>query len=121
MNLQLYVWCFSIGLVGILFHMFVIKLPSVRERARVANTKFSIGQYLAEDWVGLGASLVTLIACLLFVDEVLKWKPSIIDYIKFAFFFVGYTGSSILLKFLSQAEKRINNVVDVKTDKADGK
>ncbi len=121
MTAQLYLQCFIIGLVGILFHVFVIKLPSVKERSRVANKPFSIQSYLADDWVALGASLITLIACLLFIDEVLKWRPNIINYIKFGFLFVGYTGSSILLSVLSQADKKINSIVDKKTDIADGK
>ena len=121
MNIQLYIQCFIIGLVGILFHVFVIKLPAVKERYRVSNKVFSLRTYLADDWVALGGSLITLIACLLFVDEVLKWKPAIIDYIKFAFLFVGYTGSSILLSVLSQADKKLNKIIDIKTDIADNK
>lgn len=119
MNTQLYISCFIIGLVGILFHVFVIKLPSVKEQYRVGNKAFSIQQYLADDWIALGGSLVTLIAFVLFIDEVLKWKPAIIDYIKFLFFFIGYTGSSVLLALLSQATKKINSVVDIKTNELD--
>jgi hypothetical protein len=121
MNIQLYTQLFIIGLVGILFHVFVIKLPSVKEASRVANKSFSVKEYLSDDWIALCGSIVTLVACILFVDEILKWKPAIIDYIKFLFFFIGYTGSSVLLAVLSQATKKINKVVDIKTDKADGK
>lgn len=121
MTLQLYATCFVIGLLGIAFHVFVIKLPSVKERSRVANKSFSVKEYFKDDWIALASSLVTLCALILAMDEILRYKPAIIDYVKALFFFVGYTGSSILQAALSQADKKINSLVDRKTDVADGK
>jgi hypothetical protein len=121
MNLNTYVLCFIAGLLGILFHIFAIKIPAVKERARVANVKFSYREYFADDLAGMLASLLTVVILLVVLDELVAFKPAVIPFIKFGFVFVGFTGSSILIALLGKAQKKINDIVDVKTDKADGK
>lgn len=107
------------GLIGMLFHIFVLKLPAMKVRAKNANTDFSIKDYLKDDWVALGASLISVIVAVFVIDEILNFKPSIKDYLKFFFVFIGYTGSSILQGVLSKTEKKIQEIVDEKTNKAD--
>lgn len=121
MTFNTYLLCFLAGVLGILFHIFAIKLPAVKERARVANMPFSYSAYFQDDLAAVLASLLTVVILLVVLDELVAFKPSVLPYLKFAFVFVGFTGSSILIAVLGKAQDKINQVVDVKTDVADGK
>lgn len=114
-----YILCFCAGILGISFHIFAIKLPSLQRRAKVANTKFSLKDYFADDWVSLGASIITVLIAILALDELLGYRPNLLGYIKYFFFFVGFTGSSILVSLLGKTDKAINAIIDTKTDIAD--
>lgn len=121
MTLETYAWCFSAGLLGILFHIFAIKIPAVKSRTKVANEKFNVGQYLQDDLAGIITSVLSVLILLVVLDELVAFKPVVLPYLKAGFVFVGYTGSSILVALLGKAQSKINQVVDIKTDKADGK
>ncbi len=118
---ELYIETAIAGVLGILFHIFVIKIPGLRTRSKVANEKFSFKAYLADDYPGIIASFLTLGIAILALDELIGYRPSLLKFIKYFYFFVGYTGSSILLAVLSKTSKAINAIVDVKTDLADNK
>jgi hypothetical protein len=109
------------GMLGLLFHVFVIKLPALKKRSAVANIHFSFGNYLQDDWIALSASVIALIIALMGIDELIKYKPIVGEFVKWLFVFVGYTGSSTLQALLSKTDTAINKIVDRKTDVADGK
>lgn len=121
MAIHTYISCLIAGLLGQAIHLFAVKLPGLKARATAANMPFSIKTALADDWLGIAASFFTILVALICLDELVKFKPAVVEYLKFAFVFIGYTGSSILLAVLSKADKTINTVVDVKTDIADNK
>lgn len=121
LKLENYAWCLIAGLLGILFHLFAIKIPSMKTKAKVANEKFDLACYLKDDLAAIISSLLTVLITLVILDEVVKVRPAIQPYLKFGFVFVGYTGSSILIAVLGTAQKKIDKIVDTKTDKADGK
>lgn len=121
LKLETYGWCLIAGLLGILFHLFAIKIPSMKKRAKVANEKFDLRSYLQDDLAAIISSFLTVLITLVILDEAVKLKPAIQPYLKFGFVFVGYTGSSILVSVLGTAQKKIDKVVNEKTDIADGK
>lgn len=53
------------------------------------------------------------------LDEILKWKPAIWEYVKFFFAFVGATGSSAAMSFLSKYDGQTMNMLDVKANISD--
>jgi predicted cation transporter len=108
------------GLMGLLFHVFALKLPAMKTRAENANMGFSLSGYLKDDWVSLCASIASVVIAAFVIDEILQLQPAIKGYLKFFFVFIGYTGSSVLQGILSRTEKKIQQVVDEKTNKADG-
>ena len=118
MTFTLYLTCFFVALVGMALQT-VLKMKSLQEKARAANVEFKIRQYFSNDWISIVASLLTIIMFLLFLDNILKWKPVIVDYIKVGFAFVGYTGSDIASRLFGVVNKKINNVIDEKTNIAD--
>jgi hypothetical protein len=121
MNFTTYLLCFLAGLLGILFHIFAVKLPAIKQQAKVANMPFSYSAYFQDDLAAILGSLLTVVILLVVLDELVAFKPAVLPYLKAAFVFVGFTGSSILISLLGKAQDKINQVVDVKTDVADGK
>jgi hypothetical protein len=121
MNNGVYIWCLVCGFLGVLFHIFVVKLPSALQRAKVANVQATIIDYFAHDWVAIAASFITVIVFVVCLDEFVNWQPDAVKYIKALFVFIGFTGSSILIAALGKFSKTLNGIIDVKTDVADGK
>lgn len=121
MTLQTYIWCFVAGLLGILFHLFAVKIPAVKNQAKVANLPFSLKDYITDDLAGIVSSVLTVLVFLVVLDEVVAFRPSVLPWLKGSFIFVGFTGSSLLIALLGKATGKINEVVNIKTDVADGK
>lgn len=96
-----------------------LKMKSLQDKARAANVEFKIRQYFSNDWLSIVASILTIIMFLLFLDNIMKWKPVIVDYVKIGFAFIGYTGSDIASRLFSVVNKKINDVIDTKTNIAD--
>lgn len=119
MTIELYATCFFVALVGMALQT-VLKMKSLQDKARAANLIFKPGAYFREDWLSITASILTIILFLLFLDNILKWKPTVVDYVKVGFAFVGYTGSDIASRLFGVVNKKINSVIDVKTNIADG-
>lgn len=121
MATQIYIQCFLAGLLGILFHVVAIKLPRLKKRFKAANVEFSFKAYLKGDALALISSLVTVIIVVYLLDELAGLKPAILDYVKFLFVFVGYSGSSLLIGALGKADTYVNKIINEKTDIADEK
>lgn len=118
MTLHLYITCFCVALVGMALQT-VLKMKSLQDKAGAANVQFKVREYFKNDWLSITASILTIVLFILFLDNILKWKPVIIDYVKIGFAFVGYTGSDIASRLFGVVNKKINNVIDVKTNIAD--
>jgi hypothetical protein len=118
MTFQLYLICFAVALVGMALHT-ALKMKGLQDKARLANVEFKVRSYFSQDWLSLVASVLTIILFLLFVDNILNWKPAIIDYIKIGFGFLGYTGSDIASRIFGVVNRKINVAIDHKTTVAD--
>ena len=119
MNMQLYAQCFFIALLGSLLQT-TFKMRSMQIKAKLANLEFSVKQYLKDDWIVLSGNIITIIMCLFFISEVTNIKPEVMDYLKIGFAFIGYTGSDVLNRVFSVANKKLNSAIDYKTNIADG-
>jgi hypothetical protein len=118
MTLYVYLECFAVALVGMALHT-ALKMKSLQDKARLANVEFKLRNYFAQDWLSITASILTIILFLFFIDNILKWKPSVLDYLKILFGFIGYTGSDIASRLFSVVNKKINTAIDYKTTVAD--
>lgn len=119
MTTQIYIECFIAGILGILFHIFVIKLPALKTASNAANRPFSVVCYFKDDWVSISGSFLSIIISVFLIDNLLKYQPAVQPYLKFLFLFIGYTGSSILQSILSKTGDSINKIVDQKTNELD--
>jgi hypothetical protein len=108
------------GILGILFHVFVIKIQSAKVRSKAANIEFSFPQYIKDEWAVLLGNFICVCMLVVGIDELIGLKPGLAKAVKWLFFFVGISGSSIFMYAFSVADKKIRNVVDIKTNLADG-
>lgn len=120
MTTQMYVLCAVAAFTGMLLHVFAIKIPSAKTRATAANIKFYVKDYFQSEWPAIAANIACIVIGLLIVGEAIKYKPEIQGYIITLSAFYGFTGSTLLLAIFGQVSKKINAVVDVKTNTADG-
>lgn len=118
MTIQLYLTCFGIAFLGMVLQA-LLRIKALQEKARKANVQFSTKEYLIDDWVSHAASLTTVLIFLFLVDEFSHFSEYVMQYLKFGFAFVGYTGSDIASRLFSVVNKRINNAIDHKTTIAD--
>lgn len=113
MNLQLYAACFVIAMLGQLLAN-LLKANSLKQKAKSGNVQFSIGQYFADDWISIAASMAFIVLCLFFIDVVAKVRPALIDYFKVFFAFIGYTGGDLASRLFSVANRRLNAAIEEK-------
>lgn len=117
MTMTYAIW-FFIGFLGVLMQT-GLKIKAIQDKARKANVEFKTSSYFVDDWLTIALSILTVVTCLFFVEEFAQFSDVVMKYVKFGFFFIGYTGSDILSRFMSVANKRINNAIDYKTTIAD--
>lgn len=116
----LYIQCVLMFILGQAVHLFLVKVPAVKERCRVANKPFTWGEWWNCDWnVIIGTQIIGGLI-ILGLDEIVTWKPDVLTYVKWFFAGMGAFGSTIAMAKFSQFEKSLNTVIDIKTDKADG-
>lgn len=118
MNMNIYLICFGTGILGILFHVFALKLPALKKRCNAAGKDFSVRDYVKDDWLALSSSVLSLLISIVVLDEVVKFKPFIVEYLKFFFVFVGYTGSSVLQSILGKTDRALNKMINDSPDLA---
>jgi hypothetical protein len=120
MDFILYLNCFIGGLLGLLFHLFAIKIPAAKKRAEAANIPFKLKEYFKDDYPAVIASLLTVVIFVYLLSELIGYNPSLLRTVKYFFLGVGYTGSSALISLLGKYDKGTLKIVDVKTNLSDG-
>lgn len=112
--------CAIAGICGVLYHT-IIKAQSVKKRFKAANQEFVISKFLRDEALAIASSVITVVLCLVVIDELFRISPRVADYIKALFAFMGYTGASIIQHVFGKSEKYILNIIDKKTNIADNK
>jgi hypothetical protein len=109
------------GFLGVLFHCF-LKLNSLLKLAQKANIRFNwYRDYVYRDFPTIALSVLSVLIWYFCFKEVAARYHSLDDFARVSFVTMGAIGSYIIQRFLSQAQKKIDNAIDVKTDIADGK
>lgn len=115
-NMWLISQCILMFIGGQLLHLFLIKLPAVKKRCLAGNIEFSFVEYWKEDKYLVIATNVFGAMIILGLNEIIAWKPLVLQYIKWFFAFVGAFGSSVILSKFSIFEKKLQAIVDQKTN-----
>lgn len=108
------------GVCGFIFHS-LIKLKSLSNDANVANVPFNwFNDYVKKDSFGILLSFMSPFVWFLIFGEISAQYPKIQEFTITSFFVMGAMGSFVLQLLLGKAKKQIRNIVDHKTDVADG-
>ena len=107
------------GALGVLLQI-LFKIQELKKQSKIANHSFSLKEYLSDDWASILASFVSVGVGVFVIDELLKAKPQLAQYIKWFFVFVGFSGASLIQSVLSVTAKKIDQIIDLKTNQADG-
>lgn len=110
-------------LIGLLAFAFVtlIRMQSLKNDAEVANLVFNPKRYFEKEWIGMAASVISVLLWAYLYPEVVVKYPAIEGWIRGSFFVMGAMGSWALQMALGKTKQWIRNVVDVKTNIADSK
>lgn len=106
-----------IALLGMALQV-TLKIYSLKVKASNANIKLTVGGYFKQDWLMLLAAIITIIIFVLLIDDMMHLHANAVHYIKFLFAFIGYTGSDLILRFFSAANRKINAIINQQTDHA---
>lgn len=112
--MNLHIQVALIAILGMVLQV-LLKYKSLSDKATNANVSLSFGEYLKQDFIMLIASLVTIGIFVFMLDNIVNMYVKAINWVKFLFAFVGYTGSDIILRLFSAANKKLNNIIDAET------
>lgn len=107
------------GSLGVLLQI-CLKVNALKVQSKVANHSFSFKDYFRDDVFTILGSFITVIIGVICLDEIIGLNAGIEKYVKWFFVFVGFTGSSIIQSAFSVTSKKIQAIIDVKTNIADG-
>jgi hypothetical protein len=119
MTIQDYIICFLVAILGQVIQT-ALKLNSLQKKATVGNTGLNVlNEYFRNDYWAIVANLAFIAACLFIATE---WLMSeyILGKIKTGFLFIGWAGSDLANRLFTKTNQKINEIIDRKTDKADG-
>lgn len=106
-------------ILGQALHLFLIKVPSLKSRARAAGKPFSWKDWWCEDWNIVVSTLIIGAMVTIGMNELAAWKPEILDYVKWFYGAIGAFGSTVAMAKFSQYEKKLLSVIDIKTNVSD--
>lgn len=120
MTISLYLQCSAMFLLGQAVDLFFLKIPEYKSLFKKANEDFSWKKYWQSDWYLIVGTQLIGAMLILGLNEIIQWKPLILNYVKWFFGGVGLAGSALIISKLSQCKKYIMGIIDFKTNKADG-
>lgn len=118
MTTSLYIQCIAMFILGQAFDLMFSKIPENRKLFVKANEQFSLKKYWASDWNIIVGAFAVGIMLIIGLDQLIKWKPGVLDYVKWFFAGVGALCSIIAGRW-SNCKKYISDIIDRKTNIAD--
>lgn len=120
MTTSLYIQCVVMLILGQALQVFLIKVPDLKQRAKIANQQFIWKDWWIADWNTVVATTILGAMVIIGLNEIAHWNSLILDYIKWFFAAIGAFGSNVALAKWSSYAKYFNGVIDTKTNIADG-
>ena len=108
------------ALLGLLF-VTLNKMQSCRKDFKVANQEFVASKFFKDELIGILMSLTFIVLMAITVKEWIHVDTRVENYVTVIFALGGAIGSYAFLVFLGGSKRYIRQIVDKKTDIADGK
>lgn len=109
------------GVAGVFFQS-LLKIRSLLKDAQVANINWSWKKdYLYKDYPSIILALTSVMIWYYIFGEIANKYPAIVDLKRVSFVLMGGVGSYLIQMAFGTAKDKIRQVVDKKTDLADGK
>lgn len=107
------------ALLGLIF-VTLAKISSVKKDFKVANQSFVLKKFFEDEITAIGMSVTVIILMAITVNEWVHIRQGAADYVRIIFALGGAIGSWAFLLILGKSRKYIRNIVDKKTNIADG-
>ena len=114
-----YLICVIMSILGQAAHLFLLKIPAIKQRSRAANKTFYFKEWWAADWNVIIGTQVLIAMLVLGLKEFLYWKPGVAEYVRWFFGLFGAFGSVVAMAKGSSFEKNLVGLLDVKSNIAD--
>ena len=108
------------ALLGLLF-VTLNKMQSCKKDFKVANQEFVASKFFKDELIGILMSLTFIVLMAITVKEWIHVDARVENYVTVIFALGGAIGSYAFLVFLGGSKRYIRQIVDKKTDIADGK
>jgi len=122
-HFQIYIICLVAGLLGTTIQI-LVKLNSLQKKAKAGNAPVpTLGSYIKDDMIALVLGVVFLVTVVYLLGDngIKNYQDLYANWSRSIFVFVGYGGSDLAVRVLGRASDKINQVIDTKTNIADGK
>jgi hypothetical protein len=114
-----YVICVAMFILGQAAHLFLIKIPAIKNRSNAVGKPFKWKEWWNCDFnIIIGTQVIGALV-LLGLKEIITWKPGVIEYVRWFFAGLGAFGSTIAMAKGSQFEKSLVNLIDIKSNVSD--
>lgn len=107
------------ALLGLLF-VVLHKIQATKKDFAVANQPFVLKKFFEKELVAILMSVIVIILMAITVQEWMYVSPTVENYVTIIFALGGAIGSWAFLLFLGGSKKFIRQVIDKKTNIADG-
>lgn len=104
---------------GQLLLLFWFTVPQLKEKCRIANKPFEWAEWWKCDASLIIGNLIFGFILVFGIDELVTWKPGVLDYIKWLFAVAGAFGPTIVQEKWGSFKKGISNLIDIKANLAD--
>lgn len=119
---KIHIICFIAGLLGIIIHI-LVKIKSLQVKAKAGNAPFSLREYFSNDLVAIILSNVVVIASVFALGDqgVQNYDHWYANWPRLIFIAIGYSANDLATRFFGATSAKINKIIDIKTNIADGK
>lgn len=100
---------------GALFHL-LLKLDSKSKTAKAAKQTFSTKEYFMDEKFAIGANVVAQFIVLLWTPELMTNYPALEGWVMAINGLAGFAGSYLLSLVFGAASRKVNKMIDEKTN-----
>jgi len=107
------------GLLGVIFQI-LARASSIKKDFKVSNEDFVWSKFFKNEMIAIASSITSVFMLAVILNEVLTYKPDLQNYVRTLFMLTGAIGSWAFGLLLGKSKRYIRNIIDEKTNKADG-